>query len=304
MTSTKKIKANRSNANSSTGPKTKRGKAIVATNAVTHGVLSSIAVIPGVEKIEEWKKYLAEILSALSPVGRLEIVLAERLALLSWRMNRVVRYEQAIILALQEKIADDLADEYTFMSKLHCQHPNDVLEIYKQTQYQCYVLENFLSLTKDKLIDNLEAALIVYMGSKIANVTLNTISFPKIPRGTPLENYNCWTKELVLSCIKVISEKANIEPEHLMKNVLDKIQAEDLKAKRDLELVEREMGFMQNMRILTDESSLERIQRYETHLSKQFFQTLHELQRIQAARVGSNVPVPTIVDVNVSSPHI
>ncbi len=62
MTNSKRLKANRSNANKSTGPKTKSGKIAVAKNAIVHGVLSNIAVVPGLEQAEEWEKHLAEFL--------------------------------------------------------------------------------------------------------------------------------------------------------------------------------------------------------------------------------------------------
>ena len=42
----------------------------------------------------------------------------------------------------------------------------------------------------------------------------------------------------------------------------------------------------------------EKVLRYLTAIERSFFRTLHELQRIQAARNGENVPAPTVVDVN------
>ena len=45
MSSEAKIAANRHNAEKSTGPKTAEGKAIVAQNAVKHGLLARTAVI-------------------------------------------------------------------------------------------------------------------------------------------------------------------------------------------------------------------------------------------------------------------
>jgi hypothetical protein len=42
----------------------------------------------------------------------------------------------------------------------------------------------------------------------------------------------------------------------------------------------------------------DKVLRYLTTIERSFFRTFHELQRIQAARNGENVPAPTIVDVN------
>lgn len=78
------------------GPKTKAGKAKVARNAVKHGITSPIPVIPEMEIKEEWLAHLEGIIESLEPEGRLETVLAERIASLFWRFTRVIRYETAV----------------------------------------------------------------------------------------------------------------------------------------------------------------------------------------------------------------
>lgn len=45
----------------------------------------------------------------------------------------------------------------------------------------------------------------------------------------------------------------------------------------------------------------ELIQRYEAHLSREFFRVLHELQRLQAGRLGKGNAVPLAVDLSVDS---
>jgi hypothetical protein len=50
----------------------------------------------------------------------------------------------------------------------------------------------------------------------------------------------------------------------------------------------------------SDRKKLQLLSRYEVTLERSFFRALHELQRLQAAREGQAVPVPAIVDLNVS----
>lgn len=96
MASTKKVAANRRNARRSTGPRTDKGKAVSARNAVRHGILSRSPVIEDVESEAEWRQHLDATLSALEPVGYLELTLARRIALQTWRLERLRRYETAL----------------------------------------------------------------------------------------------------------------------------------------------------------------------------------------------------------------
>jgi hypothetical protein len=48
------------------------------------------------------------------------------------------------------------------------------------------------------------------------------------------------------------------------------------------------------------ENALAKLSRYETSMTRSLFRTLHELQRLQAARKGKDVPVPFAVDIDVS----
>jgi hypothetical protein len=110
------------------GPATEEGKQVVKWNAVQHGIRSPAPVVPGVEKTEDWEDHRDGVLESLSPEGHLELVLAERVALLSWRLNRVTRFETSTIALFQEKMEDDLADKRRFGSSyvLGPSHPEDV----------------------------------------------------------------------------------------------------------------------------------------------------------------------------------
>src|ERR687883_1995903 len=92
------------------GPTTEEGKEIVRWNSTQHGIRSPAPVVPGIEKAEDWERHLAGVLESLSPEGHLEVVLAERVALFSWRLHRVTRYETESISLSQEKVEEDLAE--------------------------------------------------------------------------------------------------------------------------------------------------------------------------------------------------
>jgi hypothetical protein len=92
MATAAQVRANRSNAQKSTGPRTAEGKAAVAENAVKHGLLARAAVLQG-EDWEEFTEFRENLLEELSPDGTLEVLLAERIVSLSWRLQRAARLQ-------------------------------------------------------------------------------------------------------------------------------------------------------------------------------------------------------------------
>ena len=71
-------------------------------------------------------------------------------------------------------------------------------------------------------------------------------------------------------------------------------------AKKALDRRTIELDREKLMASLPDEKHLETIQRYEAHLSRQFYKAMHELQRLQSARMGNQRALPVAVDLDVS----
>src|SRR5215211_9327763 len=96
------------------GPKTKAGKEVARCNATQHGIRSPAPVVPGLEKAEDWEAHRDGMMESLSPEGRLETMQGERMALLAWRLHRVIRYETECITLYQEQVEDYLGRERRF----------------------------------------------------------------------------------------------------------------------------------------------------------------------------------------------
>lgn len=75
------------------GPKTPGGRARSALNAVKHGLTSVSPVVLHHETEAEWQAHREGVLQSLAPVGHLEQVLAEKIALTLWRQARIAAYE-------------------------------------------------------------------------------------------------------------------------------------------------------------------------------------------------------------------
>jgi hypothetical protein len=104
MATQKQLTANRNNASKSTGPKTQKGKAAVAQNAVKHGLFTSKLVI-GEESKADFDQHADQMLKELKPKGLTESVLAQRIIVLSWRLARVERFRTDTINDLQNPSA-------------------------------------------------------------------------------------------------------------------------------------------------------------------------------------------------------
>ncbi len=96
----KKAVANRRNAQRSTGPRTTEGKNRSRRNAVKHGILASALLITegeGAEDPAEFDELLGGLRRDLAPVGTLEEMLVEKVAVCWWRQKRALRCEAGLV---------------------------------------------------------------------------------------------------------------------------------------------------------------------------------------------------------------
>jgi hypothetical protein len=114
--SRKQLEANKRNAPKG-GVKTPEGKAIVKYNALKHGLLAKEVVITvgeGAENPEEFNSLLVDLKTQLSPVGTLEEMLVEKIAVAFWRLRRAYRYEVGLIRQDLDTATDDFYDQTTW----------------------------------------------------------------------------------------------------------------------------------------------------------------------------------------------
>ena len=120
MSTKAQTKANRKNAQKSTGPRTAEGKAVVSKNAVKHGLFAAEAVITG-EDPAEYEAYHDQFLAEMVPVGAVETMLVERFVSLTWRLRRAERMQnQAIEEFIETEITNPLPRR-TRVLTLHAQ---------------------------------------------------------------------------------------------------------------------------------------------------------------------------------------
>jgi hypothetical protein len=96
MTSPRKLNANQSNAQKSTGAKTTAGRVRVARNALKAGLYAKVALLPS-EDARSYGALRESILDDYRPRGAVEEVLAELIIADLWRIDRFVRIENAFL---------------------------------------------------------------------------------------------------------------------------------------------------------------------------------------------------------------
>ena len=285
------------------GPNTEEGKSVVRWNATRHGISSPEPVVPGLENTEDWEGHREGIMENLSPVGHLEVNLAERVALLSWRLHRVTRYETGAIAISQETIEDDIHERDLFLSTIRQKgsestHPVDIrfeARYYKQVYS---ALRRFPSLEPDKTLKGADASSVVWsvlMEAKKAageDIDVEVLDLPGVPDDAWIEELPAMKVADVRGCVEAIAAHVSLDPDDLLELAEYKAGCEARGAAIRKNEVEREISRKVRERILPDEKTLEKISRYEAHLSRQLYHALHELENLQKHRItGGGAPL-------------
>ncbi|NQS89945.1 hypothetical protein HQ584_09165 [Patescibacteria group bacterium] len=140
MTTEKQIEANRINAQKSTGPKTDTGKAIVSKNAIVHGIFSRDLLIAngdGQESLEDFEKLYQNLVECLNPNGQMEYLLVEKIAVDTWRLKRVLRFETGSIQHQLDAAIEDQAYKTDQEVALEIKQTNEKIS-YNQKYIECF----------------------------------------------------------------------------------------------------------------------------------------------------------------------
>ncbi len=284
------------------GPKTEEGKEIVRWNAARHGIRSPAPVVPGMEKVEDWEAHGAGVLESLKPEGHLETVLAERVALFSWRLNRVTRYETESIALYQEKAEDDLARERRFASHvLGAHHPEDVRNSLKAARSKHRFLKRLPKLDADKHVSAFDANTTLWTVTEYAERVaegevdpeelLEELSVPSVREGVDWEEYEGWTAGKVRAGIEAIGNATDEDPEELLEYATDAAKRDVIGKEQAAKQVVKDLERMSRERLLPRVEILEKVARYEAHLSRQLYKAMHELEALQVRRRGGAAPL-------------
>ena len=321
------------------GPKTPEGRLAVRLNASTHGILSPEPIVTAYEKPEDWEAHRAAIVDSLSPEGGLEHLLAERVALMSWRLNRVTLYEAERLQEGQEEVLEDVRRDRLHEGRLEAiyegrnpdalgvlieAHPSNVLEDLKMARvlykHACRLFDeskaevpieegyggSVLDLAAREAIkmadlhagmEEAEERDVLERAEKLVD------ALPGIPEDAFIDEVE-FTVGQLKGLVEGLARKAGIEPEtgradgsvvspeeRLLERVRSEARYEIVRLEGEAEEVRAQLLKKRRERVLLDEADLQRISRYEAHLSRQMYQALHELEALQTRREGKAAPL-------------
>jgi hypothetical protein len=95
----------------------------------------------------------------------------------------------------------------------------------------------------------------------------------------------------VRAVLEKVAQATEEEPEELLEAATRSARWKAERSKHEAEKVERVLKNMTRERLLPDEKTLDKVARYEAHLSRLFHKALHELEALQVRRAGGAAPL-------------
>ena len=298
MTSKKQRAANRKNARKSTGPKTEKGLAKASQNAMRHGITShSLYFYTPVDGMghEEFLAFHDSIFEAMQPEGTTEAILADRIFTILWRMHRLNIAETGMIRKRIENITmQRMADMMEENAEARSDAEKGVFRRMR-TSHGCSQLADgwqaIVEILEEKglpLSEGITRGLDEELGGRSGFFKAELIS---------ICNYAVKNKEQK-ELSKEDEEQCNKWALHYAKDLMEFFRG--IEHCHEWDEKDMQQADLQS-KMIPPLADVEKLQRYEAHLHRIFMQTLHELQRIQSARMGCPAPLAAALDVTLNS---
>lgn len=272
-------------------PRAKRttatGTAVTAFNALRHGLTSDAPVIPGVESYEEWEAYRAALVANLAPQDAIESTLVDRIASLSWRLRRVVRFECATIDAGRGRVEFDFAQ---LQKQSHTGDPPSVeeAELRREDARRCLAIIDtlldtppttpLLTVDVEAILDELAANNDDEMDEYLADIE---------EPDAEAEADGGWTVGRLIAVFEALAARDGDTFADMLAQTVGR--ARNIVAGWQLSIarIREEIARMSQERLLPDAPTMDRIIRYEANLNRMLYQALNQLEATQSRRAGA-----------------
>jgi hypothetical protein len=253
-------------------------------------------VVAPLEHLPAWEMHRAAIVDDLAPVGAVEQALAERIALLLWRLNRVAVVEHAELVHAQADVEGALARERQLRFQRPGAHPPvDPAELRAAVpDYRAVLklLEELPTLADTALLAAEPAAHAAYIVADAAALPLNAL-LPDPEGSLPAEQSTESTAWTAGALRHLVARAAAATPWALLEDPPGAWSAETMlrqatehahagleAVRHEAQRVGREVAYRRRAALLPASEVLARIPEYEAALTRQ----LADLHQLLAAR--------------------
>jgi hypothetical protein len=138
---------------------------------------------------------------------------------------------------------------------------------------------------------------VVEYADRVAEVEIDSeevlegISVPSVPEGVEWEDYEGWTAGKVWAGIEAIAKATEEDSEELLECATDAARRDVIGKEQAAEQIAKYLERMSRERVLPRVEILEKVSRYEAHLSRGLYKALHELEALQTRRLGGSAPL-------------
>ncbi len=182
---------------------------------------------------------------------------------------------------------------------LGADHPKNVRSDLDNARANYRLFKRFPKMPDDKKISALDADTILWDIAEHTNQVAEGEIAPEdllerisIPDGAEArEDFKGWTAVAVRAGIEAIARETNEDPAELLQVTTDGAKRAIIGKEQAAERVKQDLEKMSRERLLPDEKTLEKVVRYEAHLSRQLYKALHELEALQVRRQGGSAPL-------------
>jgi hypothetical protein len=277
-----------------TGPRTEVGKRTSSKNAVKFGIFSQATLLKN-ESQTDYKRLLDGLWDALQPEGKLEELLVEKLAIISWRYQRFLVAESAEIRKKTE-FSELIGQAQQTGSTVGLSQYNPLIS--RLNNFDDFELCTGLL---DELRQNIKTN--GFNESHDSRILKTIYGDPdNAHTGRTLQDeYVAWLLTAQLT-EEVRAREQCSSPEQCKQIILREIGTEIKRIKQDQQNQESMKSEQKKVEILRqnvpDHGVLARLLRYETSLERAFDRTLTQLERLQRMRRGQ--PLPPQLDIKIS----
>jgi hypothetical protein len=278
-TSLRKLNANRRNALQSTGPRTPHGKRISRWNSLRHGLLARDVVIqdgPAREREEDFLKLLAALRNDLEPMGSLEEILVENIAVCYWRLRRVLQAENGEIRSGLDGSARSFYWSLAMQAALARESGHEQPSTIRSNSYGVQFLIGLLDEMKAEVEANKRLSksslrkIATYFGDgqdSIAALCATALASPDLSASSTQRPETGSTLEADARLLAILDHEKN-QLEMSLASVSEKE-------------ISRVDAFQDSLSLPRDP---DRILRYEVAIERQMYRALRQLERIQHRR--------------------